>query len=147
MLDFRNEEDNYKQKIFLLSTKLDSYLKPYIEYKIWVESILEGKITNSGKKKITVKTRINNTKQQVNIDYEGIFSFDFIKKYMEINNSISKEKKEEWLEHILKNKKIKKKNGTKFSFMPRINSIANSIKKYNAKKTFTNNQIQEILVT
>ena len=66
---------------------------------------------------------------------------------MEINNSISKEKKEEWLEHILKNKKIKKKNGTKFSFMPRINSIANSIKKYNAKKTFTNNQIQEILVT
>jgi hypothetical protein len=148
--DFSTEEDNYKTKIFELYTKLESYLDPYIEYKIWVESILQGKIkeTNNGKKKITVTSSLTmDNKQQINIDYEGIFSFDFINKYMEINNSISKEKKEEWLDHILKNKKIKKKNGTKFSFMPRINSIANSIKKYNAKKKFTNSQIQELIIT
>ena len=121
--------EEYKSKsINLLLRTLEDHLKPYLDYKEWVKSVLSSNIkkTDNGNKIINSKGLIQPIK------YKGIFSFDFISQYPNISqNNESRMKFKEWLKHILTDEKIKISENNRLSFKPQIKSISQSIKNYN----------------
>jgi hypothetical protein len=111
-----NSEDELQIKLYL-----NQYVEKYINFKNWVESILQSNITTSNlnhSKKI-----ININKQPHDIGIVGQFKFDFMKEY---KKQINREAGKKWLDNILETKKIVRNttNANTYSFDPKLGSIA-----------------------
>ena len=104
---------------------LTPYVEKYINFKNWVESILQSKITFSERNHSKKITNIDSISHDIGI--VGQFTFDFMKEYKKNNRnrSIQNGDEKKWLDIILETKDIKKKSNSKntYSFDPKLSSI------------------------